>query len=399
VLAIAGVFVFHTLRPFNTDDWHVKNAETSDLLNVFTAFFWSFGLALLFLLGGAGVRFALRRRTWQAFVRERTARLLVPFLVGTLLLSPLQGFIEATHKGAYSGSYLDYLPVGAASVAGSLGRGVSPTAFGTGYHLWFLGFLFAISVVALPLCRWLMGDRGRASIDVVARRFSWPGASLAFAIPILALMGIGATLGTETHDWFEFAWYLGYFVIGFILLSDDRFMVAVRRDLWPAVGVAVISTALLVAGVPAPLDSAADQGFGLTFLMVGALFAAEGWAWTVVVLNIGMRAWRLQRPVRERLADAVLPVYVIHQPVILAVAFFVVQWPLGILPKWLVVFGISLPVTLAVVVLALRTPVLRIILGARVRPAAPTIPAPAGASVSQTPAVPPPVRAQHARPR
>jgi hypothetical protein len=25
--AIAGVFVFHTLRPFNTDDGHVKNAE------------------------------------------------------------------------------------------------------------------------------------------------------------------------------------------------------------------------------------------------------------------------------------------------------------------------------------------------------------------------------------
>jgi glucans biosynthesis protein C len=204
---------------------------------------------------------------------------------------------------------------------------------------------------------------------------------------------------TETHDWFEFAWYLGYFVIGFILLSDDRFMVAVRRDLWPAVGVAVISTALLVAGVPVPLDSAADHGFGLTFLTVGALFAAEGWAWTVVVLNIAMRASRLQRPVRERLGDAVLPVYVIHQPVILAVAFFVVQWPLGILPKWFVVFGISLAVTLALVELALRTPVTRIILGARVRPAASTIRAPAGATVSQTPAMPPPVRGQHARPR
>jgi peptidoglycan/LPS O-acetylase OafA/YrhL len=398
VLAIAGVFLFHTLRPFNTDDWHVKNAATSDLLNVFTTFFWSFGLAVLFLLAGAGVRFALRRRTWRVFLRERTARLLVPFVIGTLLLSPFQGLIEATHKGNYSGSYLDYLPAWTASVAGSLSRGLSPTVFGIGYHLWFLGFLFAISVVALPLCRWLMGDRGRASIDAVARRFSWPGASLAFAIPIFALMGIGATLGTETHDWFEFAWYLGYFVIGFMLLSDDRFMVAVRRDLWPAVGVAVISTALLVAGVPAPLDSAADQGFGLTFLTVGALFAAEGWAWTVVVLNIGMRASLLQRPVSERLGDAVLPLYVIHQPVILAVAFFVVQWPLGILPKWLVVFGISLAVTLALVELALRTPVMRIILGARVRPAVSTIPASAGAGVSQTPAVPPPARAQHARP-
>ncbi|HEU5203422.1 MAG TPA: hypothetical protein VFU17_03940, partial [Candidatus Limnocylindrales bacterium] len=70
--AVAGVFVYHTLRPFNTDGWHVKNGETSALLNAGTTFFAAFGLAVLFLLAGAGVRFALRKRTWQTFLRERT---------------------------------------------------------------------------------------------------------------------------------------------------------------------------------------------------------------------------------------------------------------------------------------------------------------------------------------
>ena len=45
VAAIAGIFVYHTLRPFNTDGWRVKNAETSAALNGFTTFFASFGLA------------------------------------------------------------------------------------------------------------------------------------------------------------------------------------------------------------------------------------------------------------------------------------------------------------------------------------------------------------------
>jgi peptidoglycan/LPS O-acetylase OafA/YrhL len=398
VLAIAGVFVFHTLRPFNTDDWHVKNAETSDVLNAFTFFFASFGLAVLFLLAGAGVRFALRKRSWRTFLRERTTRLLVPFVVGTLLLSPLQGFIEATHKGTWSGSYLDYLPAWASEVVGSLGRGVSPTAFGIGYHLWFLGFLFAISVAALPLCKWLMGDQGRAWIDAAARRVAWRGASLAFAIPIFLLMGLGAALGTETHDWFEFAWYLGYFLIGFLFFSDDRFTAAVRRDVWPALGLAVAATALIVAGIPAPLASAVDQG-GWTFLAMGALFAAEGWGWTLVVLNIGMRAARVQRPVSEHLGDAVLPLYVIHQPVILAVAFFVVQWPLGILPKWLVVFGISAPITLVLVELALRAPITRVLIGARIRPAPVIAPAPSSGAPGGHPAAPPPGEPQHARAR
>jgi peptidoglycan/LPS O-acetylase OafA/YrhL len=367
VAAIGGVFVYHTLRPFNTDGWHVKNAETSDVLNGFTTFFAAFGLAVLFLLAGAGVRFALRRRTWQTFLRERIARLVVPFVIGTLLLSPLQGMIEATHKGTSPNPATDLVGWWSTVIGWAVGRGFSPTVFGIGYHLWFLGFLFAISVIALPLCEWLMGERGRRWLDRLAHGFAVPGASLAFVVPIYALMGIGSAFGTSEHDWFEFAWYFGYFMIGFLLVSDQRFMAAIRRDLWPAAGAAAVVTALVVAGIPDRLDTAGEHGMGLVDLTIGALFAALGWSWTVLILNLGMRVARLQRPVSEHLGDAVLPVYVIHQPVILAVAFFVVQWPLGIVLKWLIVFGVSAPITLALVELALRVPQIRFLLGARVR--------------------------------
>ena len=50
------------------------NAQTSELLTLVTAFFWTFGLAVLFLLAGVGVRFALRKRTWREFLAERAAR-------------------------------------------------------------------------------------------------------------------------------------------------------------------------------------------------------------------------------------------------------------------------------------------------------------------------------------
>ena len=367
VAAIAGVFVYHTLRPFNTDGWHVKNGETSDLLNGFTTFFAAFGLAVLFLLAGAGVRFALRRRTWQTFLRERTARLLVPFVVGTLLLSPLQGMIEATHGATAPNPATDLIGWWSTALGWAVGHGFSPSVFGIGYHLWFLGFLFAMSVIALPLCEWLMGERGRRWVGRLARGFTRPGTTLAFVVPIYALMGIGSALGTSEHGWFEFGWYFAYFVIGFLLISDERFMAAIRRDLWPAAGAAAVVTALVVAGIPDRLDTAGDHGMGLVDLTIGAVFAVLGWSWTVLILNLGMRIARFQRPVSEHLGDAVLPIYVIHQPVILAVAFFVVQWPLGIVPKSLIVLGVSAPITLALVELALRVRQIRFLLGARVR--------------------------------
>jgi glucan biosynthesis protein C len=397
VAAIAGVFVYHTFRPFNTDDWHIKNAETSTFLNGLTTFFGSFGLAVLFLLAGAGVHFALRKRSWRTFLRERTARLMVPFVAGTVVLGPFQGFLQAVQKDGYSGSYLDHIGVWAGDVGRSLSRGVSPTVFGIGYHLWFLGFLFAISVVALPLCRWLMGNLGRQWIGAVARRSTWPGATLTLVVPIYALMGIGAAMGTSEHDWFEFLWYSGYFMIGFLLVSDDRFMAAVQRDVWLAAGLAAISTGLVVAGIPAPLDSAGEHGMGPIDLTIGALFAAMGWAWTLLVLNLGMRLGQLQRPVSTHLGEAVLPVYVIHQPVILAVAFFVVQWPVAILPKWIAVFIPSAAITLVLVELALRVPVIRVLLGARARPAASIATAAAPIRVDQAPPATTPAEVHHAR--
>jgi glucans biosynthesis protein C len=398
--AIGGILIFHSLRPFSSEGWHVTNAQTSELLAVVTAFFWTFGLAVLFLLAGVGVRFALRKRTWRVFLRERTARLLVPFVVGTLLLAPTQAFIEGTHNGTFDGPLTAFPGWWIASLGWVADSGFSPSVFGVGYHLWFLGFLFAFSVIALPLCSWLMSRRGRDAIAALAARVAAvPGATLGFALPIGVLLVAGVPLGSDEHDWAEFLWYFGYFMTGFVLLSDERFIPAVRRDGPIALVVAVATTAALIGlGIGEWLVSAADRGLDWSFVPAAGVFALEGWAWTIVILNVGIRVAGLQRPVSPRIGDAVLPVYVIHQPVILAVAFFVVQWPLGILPKWLAVLGISAVVTLALVGLALRMPITRVLLGARARPAAPVAPEPARMAADEPP-IAPSARPDHARPR
>jgi peptidoglycan/LPS O-acetylase OafA/YrhL len=399
--AIAGVFLYHSLRPFDATDWHVKNAETNDLIGASQIFFSTFGLAVLFLLAGAGVQFALRRRSPGTFLRERTARLLVPFVVGVLLLSPVQAFIETTHKGTATSAVPDFVGWWAGAVGWAVSRGISPTVFGVGYHLWFLGFLFAFSVIGLPVCVALRSRRGTDAIAALAGRIAGrPGSTLLFAVPIGVLLIGFAPLGTGEQDWSSFGWYFAYFVIGFVLLADERFLAAVRRDVRVILVVAVASSAALIAlDLGEWMANSASRGPDLRSLAIASVFALEGWAWSLVVLNLGMRVARLQLPVRQHLSDAVLPVYVIHQPVILAVAFFVVQWPVGILPKWVVVFGISLAITLALVELGLRGRTTRVLLGARAQPAMPVVPTTAHAGVDRQPAAPPPARAHHARPR
>jgi hypothetical protein len=85
--------------------------------------------------------------------------------------------------------------------------------------------------------------------------------------------------------------------------------------------------------------------------------------------------------------------------VILAVALFVVQWPIGILAKWLVVFGASAAITLALVDLGLRSRVTRVLLGARAQPGGPAVAAPAGVAGDEPAVARPGLEVGHGRAR
>jgi glucan biosynthesis protein C len=54
-------------------------------------------VALFFLLAGASAWFALSSRTSNQFIGERFKRLLIPFIVAFVLLSPIQAYFNSTH--------------------------------------------------------------------------------------------------------------------------------------------------------------------------------------------------------------------------------------------------------------------------------------------------------------
>ena len=48
VLAVFGVFIFHTARPFDFLDWAVNNAELSLPATIFVVFLYPWGMPLFF---------------------------------------------------------------------------------------------------------------------------------------------------------------------------------------------------------------------------------------------------------------------------------------------------------------------------------------------------------------
>lgn len=366
VIAILGVFLFHVTLVFSDFDYHIKNAEKSPAITVFLGFLFPWGMPLFFLIAGAGSWFALQQRTPGQYARERFARLLIPFVVGSVLLSPIQLYFEWRHKtqtGIWHGSFADFVEALAWTPN-------NPRFFGAvGYHLWFLGFLFCYALLTLPLFQWLKTKPGQGFIARLARLCEHRGGNLLFILPLLLIRLSLHPIFPYEHDWADFVFLLFFFILGYLLFADQRFAQAVQRD-WPvmlAFGIPAFMSAMAIIAVTGEIDIQAAPSAPLGFIWWG-LVTICSWCWTAFMLFISMRFLNRNHKLLRYGLEAILPFFVVHHPVILVIAYFVVQWNVGRLPKLVVVglgaFAVSLGLYQFII---RRVGPLRVMLGMKAR--------------------------------
>ncbi len=361
VLATLGVFLFHVSCVFSGLKFEVVNNESSELLFIITSFFFPWGMPLFFLVAGGASWFALRRRTAGQFRRERVYRLLVPFLTGTILLGPVQLYISWRHRtetGVFEGSFLDFV----ANRAPQIG----PKWFGVyGYHMWFLGFLFAFALLALPIFVWLKGENGRRVTSRLTRLCRHRGGILIFVLPpVLMRLGLQPYF-PGSQAWADFFTYGAFFVMGFLVFSDEQFSQAIWRDWWILLVAGVMST-LAITAIGMSLESFDIERAPQTsweFIMWGVVGFC-GWCWVAFMLFVGMRFLNRDSEALRYGQVTLLPFFVVHQPVILAIAYFVVKWEASIPVKLLVVALGAFVISIGVCELVIkRVGLLRLLFG------------------------------------
>jgi glucan biosynthesis protein C len=356
---ILAVFLFHTTRFFDPEDWHVKNAVAHPWLLVPDAIFTTWAMPLLFVISGAGVSFSLRSRGVARYLRERVLRLLVPLAVGAFTHVAWQVYLERLSHGQFRGSFLEFLP---RYLDGLYGYGGN-FAY-QGLHLWYLELLFVFSVVFLPLFLWCRTSSGRRALERLAALLCGPGRSLLLAIPValaVALPDPGGFWGGRWWGGWNVLGHACFFVAGFLLASSEALYRSLRRQVLPALVVVVaVGTPLsvLFIGVPPPA-----HGTLRAWAFLGG-YALVAWASILAILGGAVDAARVRPPLLlARATELVLPFYVLHQTVILTVGYPVVRWAMPDLAKWATIAVCSLVGTVGLCMLVRRSAVLRVLFG------------------------------------
>jgi glucans biosynthesis protein C len=151
-------------------------------------------------------------------------------------------------------------------------------------------------------------------------------------------------------------------------MSDPRFMEAAERYRVPAL---VVGLGLAVFWVLSSdfRDSLPDPGLGRAGL---SLLGVAG-TWFAVLGMMGMGRRYLDRTSRAQryLAEASYPVYILHQTVIVVVAFYLVRLATPQPVQWLALIVAAVLGTFALYEIASRVGVLRFVLGMKARRRAP----------------------------
>ncbi|QNP40973.1 acyltransferase family protein [Lysobacter solisilvae (ex Woo and Kim 2020)] len=335
-LAFALLILYHGCMLYVGGEdwgWHLKSTHLAEWLQYPMLFVNRWRMDLIFLISGLSVHFLLRNTGTGAFIGQRSWRLLLPLLFGCLVVVPIQPYAQGIANGAVEPGYLRFL----GDYFG--GRQWPVDAFDgwehgfTWNHLWYLVYLWCYTLAfaaLLPLLRRLPNPfahlRGGWLLTVPA---------LPLLLWTLTLQPLFEDTGDLVNDWYRHAVYFSVFLYGWWLGGNDAVWNELVRLRHRALGWALFVFAVYIALV-ATLPDEAPQ-WQETFVRTLRNF----YIWLALSAILGWAKACLDRPFRwlPWANEAVYPWYVLHQSLIILVAYWLLPLHLGPVLEPVLVFG------------------------------------------------------------
>ncbi len=359
VVALGLMFLFHSAIGFSSWPWVIKDAHDSWLIDNFCNFIWPWRVSLVFVVSGTALMLALNVRSAGAIVRERGQRLLVPLIFAMLVINPPQVYLQRLQEGSFHGSYLAFLP--------HFADGFYPQGNLTWHHLWYVPYALILTLVALPLFRWLRRRRERPWLDwlkraVVDRHLYWLLLAPLFAadITLREQASPAYTFIDDPHGWIEFA---SLFVLGGLIGLWPDMLASLQRGRYFSLGAAILAFAALKAMTndPSLLSFGRDTVWDF-------LSALNQLAWVLTAIGFITRVLNRGSSFLTYATEAAMPVYVLHQLLIVVAVYQLhhVSWPLA--AKYVLTFSFALLGSLALYeAVVRRSRVLRFLFGVKAR--------------------------------
>jgi hypothetical protein len=263
-------------------------------------------IPLLFFVSGMGVFFSLQRRTWLQLLGERTKRILVPLVFGSIAIVPIHYYIYAE----YYSEQFSYVP--------NMG------------HLWFLANIYMYVLWSLALFYFTKEYQNSRFLDLLRRLIERCSFSVyLLAIPyILQALTIPADVPYSLFFDSRVGLLLGTiaFLLGFTFVAlGEVAWKAFSKIKYYSLGLALVlyMNRLLVYDTHGP----------------HILTSIESISWVIAIFGLGYTYLNRSNKILSYLSPAAYPIYIVHMIFLYLGAYFI--FPLNLNP-WVSLLLITL---------------------------------------------------------
>ena len=344
---------------FRPEHWHVNSAESFHFLDPIMWWLHLWRMPLLFLVSGVGTYYAIGHRTTWQYVKDRFRRLYIPFTVGFFTLVPLMVYVERIDL--YD-SLWDFIPH-------TFDGGPYPSGNISWHHLWFILYLFIISLLIAPFLNYTKrGHYNMVRGKLIAIASKKMGLNRLLPIIIISQLFLRQYYPDSTHalynDWAYFTYYLLFFLSGFMLFTSDRVITALSNERRFYLYQTLVSTVVLfslpsIFGAPSIVQ---DYARGITEMVISLSCG-------LTAIGYYKRYFDKDHKYRKVLNEAIYPFYLLHQPALIFVGYVVLQWDISYGMQAILITVLSLlSIYLSFWFVIRKVNILRVVFGMKKKP-------------------------------
>lgn len=312
-ISILLLFIYHTSAIFcKFGDFYIISEQSNFFANVFILLLFVWYMPMLFFLAGASTHFALKKRSLKDYLQERVKRLLIPIIFGIIVIVPPQTYLARLWRGESKLNYFEHLRYFFTNIGDFTGfdGGFTPA------HLWFIAYLFVVSIVGGIIISKFLKAKFSENILVVVKKLLISK----FSFPILVSIGFITDLFPSIMGK-SMIGCLTIFILGYIIYQDHEFLdkIIEHRNKYLIsfilIGLLGVIYALGLKDYTLSFSSWIFDSILKNSVLVSSIASVIGFG--SVYLNKNNKILRY-------LNKCAFPIYIIHQTVLVFIAFLVV---------------------------------------------------------------------------
>jgi len=331
IIAVLLLIPFHCAMVFfSYEPFYVKSTHSHPLLDYFVLFLSPWHMPLLFLIAGMSSCYSLQKRIWKQYLLERTKRLLIPFLFGIFVIVPPQPFI-AYLRHYPDPSLVDFLKQYFFHIQGDF---TGYTGSFTPAHLWFILYLYFFSIISVPLFLLV-----KKHSEIIASYLSKRGLLLLYPI----IIGLAEQLPSISSK--NPFYYYTYFFIGYLIASHPQIEQSINNEKSVVLSLGVLTMITYLLLIKTSFNFEKYSYLDVSFYILRKFNA---WFWLMWILGYGKKILNFQSRWLPYASKMSYPFYILHQTVIIILAYYVVQWQTNIWAQFFSLVILSFIFTIAI---------------------------------------------------